>query len=181
MIEKLIKKVVEDAEKKAESIIKKAEEELQELYLAGKEKIDREYEDKLRFEKGKTDRENERRVSGFRMDKGKELLALQNGFIEEVMKRIEERFNDCLNENIRDIIASFCKDIKEKDYVVTVPESSGNLEIKDVKIEKDKNLKNAFVVSSGKWKIVFNWDRIKITMGDTLREKIGRYFTGDNG
>ncbi len=176
MIEKLIKKIIEDAEKKAEGIIRDAEKRLQELYAAEKDRIDREYVDRLRFEKEKIDSGNERRISTFRMDKEKEILAMQNGFIENVMKKMEEMFNSYLRENTGAIIASICEKMKEDDYTVTVPESS-IIEIKDAKIKTDANLKNAFVVDAGKWKVVFNWESIKNTMGDTLREKIGGYFT----
>ncbi len=181
MIDKLIQKVVEDAEKKAEEIIEKARKELRELFAAEKEKIDREYEEKLRSEKERIDRENERKVAGFRMEREKELLALKNSYIEMVMKKLEEKFNASLNEDIWDVVASFCRDMKEKNCRVTVPDSAGDVEIAGIKVVKDRNLKDAFVVSSEKWKIVFNWDRIRTTMGDELKEKIGRYFSGDNG
>jgi len=173
MIEKLIKKVVEDAEKRAEGIIEKAEEELRELFAAEKKKIDREYEEKLRLEKERTDGANERKVAGFRMEREKELLALKNGFIEAVMNKLEERFNASLNEDMRDVVASFCRDINEKNCTVTVPESAGDVVVTGMNTVKDRDLKNAFIVSSGKWKVVFDWDRIKATMGDDLREKIG--------
>ncbi len=181
MIEKLIEKVVEDAEKKAKDLIRKKEKELQERYSAEKEKIDKEYEDKLQAEKEKIDKEEERKFSSFRMEKEKEMLALQNSFIEKVMKKTEERFNNYLNENIRDIIVSLCKKIKGKGYRVTVPESAGDFDIEGVKVERDKNLKNTFVISAEKWKVVFNWESVKNAMGDSLREKIGRYFIGADG
>jgi vacuolar-type H+-ATPase subunit E/Vma4 len=181
MVEKLIKKVVEDAEKKAEDIIKKAEKELQECYSAEKEKIDKEYEDKLQAEKSKVDKEEERKFSSFRMEKGKEVLALQNTFIDKVMEKIEERFNGYLNKNMKDMIIFLCKGIGEKDFVVRVPESAENLEIKDIKVEKDRNLKNGFVVSSGKWNLVFDWESVKTTMADRLREKIGGVFASTDG
>jgi vacuolar-type H+-ATPase subunit E/Vma4 len=181
MLEKLIKKVVEDAEKRAEDIIKKAEKELQERYSVEKEKIDKEYEDKLQVEKEKVDKEEEKKFSSFRLEKEKEVLSLQNTFIDTVMKKIEERFNEHINKNMKDIIVFFCKDIEEKNSFVKVPESAENFEIKDIKVEKDKSLKNGFIISSGKWKIVFNWDRVKAAMADRLREKIGGVFTGVDG
>lgn len=181
MIDKLIQKVVEDAEKTAREIIEKAEQELHQLFAKEKEKIDKEYEEKLRSEKERIDREYERKISSFRMEKEKELLALRNGFIEEVMKNLEERFNSSLNEDIWDVVASFCRDIKNKNCTVIVPESAGDVEVPGLKIVKDRNLKNGFIVSAERWKVVFNWNRIMSTMGDELREKAGRYFSAGNG
>lgn len=176
MIEKLIKKVVEDAEEKAQEIIEKAENECLELFALEKKAIEREYGDRLRLEKERIDGENARKIAGFRMESEKELLALKNSFIEEVMKKLEKRFYASLNEDIWDIVASFCREIKEKNCRVTVPESAGDVEISGVKVIKDRDLKDAFIVSTEKWKIAFTWDRIRDVLGDELRENIGRQF-----
>ena len=180
MLDKFIKKVIEEAEKKASDIIREAEEELEARYNAEKVTIDKEYELKLQAEKEKIDKEMERGISTFVMEKEKELLALKNKFIDEVLKKIEERFNDYLRENMKEIIISVCRDINEKDYIVKVPADS-DVTIEGMKIEKDSSLKDAFVVSSSDWDMVFNWEKIKASMDDVLREKIGKFFSQDNG
>ena len=126
------------------------------------------------------DGDNERKLSNFRLDREKKLLALKNQFISEAMKKTEEKFNEYLNGNMKEIIVSLCKDMKEKDFKVKVPVSAGKLEIKDIKTEEDATLENAFVIESGKWKVLFGWSGIRTTMEDLLKEKTGRFFT-DNG
>ncbi len=182
-MDKLIKKVIEDAEKKAKGIIGKAKETLNEKFTAEKEKIEKEYEVKLFSAKARIDRENEIKFSRFRMEKEQELLALKNSFIEEVLKAQERKFNEYLNKNMKDIIISACRDLGGKNYTVKIPESAGDMaEIKDVKMEKDKMLRDAFVISAEKWSIVFNWEHIRVMMEDELKEKAGKYlFNVKNG
>ncbi|MBN1444962.1 MAG: hypothetical protein JW957_02495 [Candidatus Omnitrophica bacterium] len=182
-MDKLIKKVIEDAEKKAEGIIGKAKETLNEKFAAEKENIEKEYEGKLRDAKNRIDKESEIRLSRFRMDKEKELLALKNSFIEEVLKVEEKKFNEYLNKNMKDIIVSACRELGGKNYTVKIPESAEDMaEIKDVKIEKDKTLRDAFIISAEKWSIVFNWEHIRVMMEDELKEKAGKYlFNVKNG
>jgi len=182
-MDKLIKKVIEDAEKKAEWIIGKAKETLNEKFAVEKEKIEKEYERKLLDAKNKIDKEREIKLSRFRMEKEQELLALKNSFIEEVLKAEEKKFNEYLNKNMKDIIISACRDLGGKNCVVKIPESAGDMpEIKNVRIEKDKTLRDAFVISCEKWSIVFNWESVKAAMADELREKAGRYlFNEKNG
>jgi len=173
MLEKLIKKVIEEAEKKASDIVREAEEELEARYSAEKVAIDKEYELKLQAEKEKIDREAERSISAFVMEKEKELLALKNNFIDEVLKKTEERFNEYLKENMKEIIISVCRDISEKDYIVKIPADT-DITIEGMKIERDSSLKDAFIISSSNWDMVFNWEKIKASMEDILREKIGK-------
>jgi len=174
MLEKLIKKVIEEAEKKASDIVREAEEELEARYSAEKVAIDKEYELKLQAEKEKIDREAERSISAFVMEKEKELLALKNNFIDEVLKKIEKKFNEYLKENMKEIIISVCRDISEKDYIVKIP-ADIDITIEGMKIEKDSSLKDAFIISSSNWDMVFNWEKIKASMEDVLREKIGKF------
>jgi|GEM_PF-961672 len=183
MIDKLIRKVIEDAKKEAEDTVLKAKEETGEKFRAEKEKIEREYDRKLAAAKERIDRESERKLSGFRMDKEKEILALQNSFIEEVLKIEEEKFREYLNRNMKNIIASLCRDTGKNNLVVRVPESAGEMTgMKDVKIERDRRLKDSFVIAAGKWKVVFDWERVRMTMEEDLRKKIGEYIFGlDNG
>ncbi|MDD3726614.1 MAG: hypothetical protein PHI44_05405 [Candidatus Ratteibacteria bacterium] len=180
MLDKLIKKVVEDAEKKAEGLIEEAEKELEAMYLAEKMAIEKEYEEKLQTEKNRIDRNAERKISAFVMEKEKELLALKNGLIDEVMKKLEERFNEYLKENMKGLITSICKDIdKEKEYVVKIP-AEADIYVDGIKIEKDNKLKNAFVIVAPEWDIVFNWESIKASIGDTLREKAASLLSQGN-
>jgi len=174
MLDKLIKKVIEDAEKKASDIVREAEKELEARYSAEKVAIDKEYELKLQAEKEKIDREAERSISAFVMEKEKELLSLKNNFIDEVLKKTEERFNEYLKENMKDIIISVSRDIKEKDYIVKVPADT-DITIEGMKIEKDSSLKDAFIISSSNWEMVFNWEKIRVSMDDVLREKLGKF------
>lgn len=182
-MDKLIKKVIEDAEKKAEGIIGKAKQTLDEKLTAEKEKIESEYEEKLLDAKNKIDKESEIKLSRFRMDKEKKFLVLKNSFIEEVFKAEEKKFNEYLNKNMKDIIISACRDLGGKNYTVKIPESAGDMsEIKDVKIEKDKTLRDAFVISAERWSIVFNWEHIRVMMEDELKEKAGKHlFDEKNG
>ncbi|MCM8761997.1 MAG: hypothetical protein NC929_01585 [Candidatus Omnitrophica bacterium] len=181
MLDKLIKKVIEDAEKKAADIIREAKEELEERYAAEKNIIDKEYELKLQVEKEKMERENERKISAFVMDKEKELLALRNSFIDEVLKKVEDRFNEYLNRNMEEIIKSFCKEIKEDDYKVRIP-ADKDIHIDGVfKIERDDSIKNGFVIFSSKWEVVFNWESVEKSIEDILREKAGKFFLQNNG
>lgn len=180
MLDKLIKKVIDDAEKKAKDIIEKAEMELEERYLTESRVIEKEYEEKIWREKDEIDREVERSISAFVMEKEKEILALKNSFIDEVLKKTEERFNEFLRENMKEIIKSLIKDIKENDYVVRIPQDA-DVNIEGVKIEKDNNLKNGFVVVSSGWDIVFNWESIMTTLEETLRSKIVSLLPQING
>ncbi|MCM8778081.1 MAG: hypothetical protein NC905_07495 [Candidatus Omnitrophica bacterium] len=181
MLDKLIKKVIEDAEKKADDIIREAKKELEEKYTAEKKLIDKEYELKLQVKKEEVDKEKEREILNFIMEKEKELLALKNSFIDEVLKMVENRFNEYLNRNMEEIIKSFCKEIKEDDYKVRIP-ADKDIHIDGVfKIERDDSIKNGFVIFSSKWEVVFNWESVEKSIEDILREKAGKFFLQNNG
>ena len=180
MLDKLIKKVIEDAEKKADDIVREAEKELEERYTAERSVIDKEYELKLQVEKEKIDREKERKIDSFIMGREKELLALRNTFIDEVLKRVQGKFNDYVNKNMKEIVNSFCKDIKEKDYKVRVP-ADADVHIEGVKVEKDTSIKDGFIIFSSKWEVIFNWESVKKSIEEKLREKAGKLFLQKNG
>ncbi|MCX8082347.1 MAG: hypothetical protein N3D17_02965 [bacterium] len=180
MLDKLIKKVIEDAENKALNIIEEAEKEIDERYKAEKESIEKEYEIKIKKYQEEVDREMERKITAFVMEKDKELLAIKNSFIDEVLKNVEDKFNDYLMKNMKDVIVSVCKDIKEKEYVIKVP-AGADIKIDGVKIEKDSSLNNTFIIVSDNWDIVFNWDNVKSSIEDNLRERISSLLSQDNG
>lgn len=179
MLDKLIKKVIKDAEKKASSIIEDAERDLEVRYQAERTAIEKKYKEKLREEKTNIDREMELSISSFIMEREKELLALQNSFIDEILQKVEERFNDYLNKKMKELIIYACRNIKEKEYVVQVP-TEADIDIEGIKIEKNIKLKAAFIIVSPRWEIVFDWKSINASIGDILREKTAALLK-DNG
>lgn len=179
MLDKLIKKVIKDAENKASDIIENAEKDLEAKYLTESMVIEKEYKEKLQKEKNKTDREMELQISSFVMERERELLALKNSFIDEVLNKVEERFKDYLNKRMEELIVFVCNEIKEKEYIVQVP-TEADIDIEGIKIEKNIKLKAAFIIVSPRWEIVFDWKSINASIGDILREKTAALLK-DNG
>jgi vacuolar-type H+-ATPase subunit E/Vma4 len=172
MVDKLIEKVIEDAEKKKEDILQKAREELQKRWDAEKEKINQEFEKKLLAEKEEIDKTAEMEIVSVRMDAEKKLLAVKNSLIEEVEKKIGKQFNNYLNENMKDIISLVKKQLGSEEINIKVPEGKDGG-------QKDESLKNAFKIEGEKWEIVFGWEQIKSTMTEELKQKISSSLFGD--
>ncbi|HNS33051.1 MAG TPA: hypothetical protein PKN36_08780 [bacterium] len=180
MVKNLVDKIILDARGKAQDSLKKAEARLEETFLQKKGIIAKEYEEKLDAARKKIDSDMERKLSNFRMEREKEILELQNRLIEEVRKKIEEKFNLNLRDNMNEIIKGLAGEIKGKEYSIKVPETA-EVEIENVRVEKDAGLKDAFLLEGAKWKLLFNWERFSSAVSGYIREKAGEYLFGDNG
>ena len=92
------------------------------------------------------------------------------------MKRIEGKFTLYLNEKTGEAINSVCSEMKEDDYIVKIQEAAGNIKVAGIKIEKSQSVENSFRVEGKNWSVVFNWDSVKVAIGDTLKERIAVLF-----
>jgi len=181
MVKHLLDRIIVDAGNKAGEAVKNAGSRLEKEFLEKKEIIAKEFEEKLDVAKKRIDREKEREISNFRMEKEKEFLELQNKFIAEVIARIKEKFDLFLKNNMKDIIAGFTQENREKECFVKVPETAGDMKIEGVTIEKDPGLGDAFLLEGKNWKLLFNWERFSSAIYWHIKEKTGRYLFDDNG
>ena len=181
MVKNLTDKIIRDARDRAEKFVKEAEEKLEKMLYDREKIISKEYAEKLAEAEKSADREAEKEISNFRLEKGKEILERKNRLIKEVMEKLEEKFNLYLKDNMEGIIAGLAKEINEEDYTVKVPETSGDISIKGVRVEKDGKLKNAFIFEGKSWSLLFNWERFSGAVSGYVREKAGRYLFEDNG
>ncbi|MCM8766524.1 MAG: hypothetical protein NC816_01275 [Candidatus Omnitrophica bacterium] len=159
MVEKLIKKLIEEAEKKAEVILEQGRKDFEKKLNLEREKIEREFEEKFQNQKNKIDLEIEREIISFKIEKEKEILLIKNRIIEDVVEKIEEKFNQFLNENMEVIIEKVLSNLNEKEVEIFVPE--GKKIDQKYKVITDKNLKNSFKIKSKLWEIEFSWASIK--------------------
>ena len=153
MVEKLISKLIEEAKGKAEEIFEKGKKEFEEKFKIEKEKLDIEFEEKLKLEKKKIDSEIERGIINFKIEKEKEILAIKNKIIDEVIEKVLSNLN-------------------EKDVEIFVPEGQ-KINLK-YKVVNDKNLKNSFRIKSKLWEIEFSWDSIKTIFEGFIKEEASK-------
>jgi V/A-type H+-transporting ATPase subunit E len=172
MVEKLISKLIEEAKGKAEEIFEKGKKEFEEKFKIEKEKLDIEFEEKLKLEKKKIDSEIERGIINFKIEKEKEILAIKNKIIDEVIEKIKDRFNLFLNENMEEVIEKILSNLNEKDVEIFVPEGQ-KINLK-YKVVNDKNLKNSFRIKSKLWEIEFSWDSIKTIFEGFIKEEASK-------
>jgi V/A-type H+-transporting ATPase subunit E len=172
MVEKLIDKLIEEAKKKAEEILKKGKKEFEEKLRIEKEKLDNEFEEKLKFEKKKIDSEIEKEIINFRIEKEKEILAIKNKIIDEVIEKVKNKFNLFLNENMEQVIEKVLTNLNEKDIEIFVPEGQ-KINLK-YKVINDKNLKNSFKIKSKLWEIEFSWESIKTIFEGFIKEEASK-------
>ncbi|MCM8785465.1 MAG: hypothetical protein NC827_06220 [Candidatus Omnitrophica bacterium] len=172
MVEKLIKKIIEEAEKKAEIILEQGKKEFEKKLKIEKEKLEKEFEEKLQKEKDKINLEIEREIISFKIEKEKEVLSIKNKIIEDMIEKIKERFNKFLNENMEAIIENLLSNLSEKDVEIFVPE--GKKINQKCKVINDKNLKNSFIIKSKLWEIEFSWENIKNIFEPFIKERANK-------
>ena len=180
MVNRLTEKIILDSETKSEERIRIAFEKLEKTLLERKDLIIKEFEVKLLSAKENIDKENEIEVGLFRLEKEKEMLLLQNVLIKEVMDGLKKKFNLFIKENIASIITGLLKDVEEKNLVIKVPEASADINIEGVKIVKDANITDSFLLEGKNWKLLFNWERFSQSIEGYIREKIGKELFEDN-
>ena len=176
MVEKLIEKVIKDAEEKKERIIKEAENKLADLWAKEKEKIENEFKERIETEKRKIRKYIETEIGSFKLDKEKEILYLKNNIIEEILKKIEIKFNKFLEENIESIVKNIFEKIEDGEYNLKIP-NSYNFVIdnpsKKINIIKS-DIENSFIIEGKNWDITFNWNNVKVVFQNELIEEINK-------
>lgn len=173
MVEKLIKKIIEDAEKKKEEIIKEAKEKAEKLWEERKKKIDEEFEKKISEEKERIKSEIFSDITNFRLEKKKEFLSAKNQIIEKVMEKIEKKFKDYLSENFQKIVENIIKMAGDEEFLIKIPEDM-DLKVEKGKIVKEKGIVNGFIIESKNWDIKFDWENIKLNFEKELIGEISK-------
>lgn len=170
-MEKLIKKIIEEAEEKSRKIIEEANNHLESEWKKKKKEIDLEYEKKIELMKKNIDREISNDIVNFKLEKQKDILAAKNELIRECEEKIKGKFNQYLNENMQQIIKSILSKTDEKDLKIFIPEDK-ELKVDGYTVEKKKDIKDKFQMEGKKWSIEFSWDIIKNLAGQELRKNI---------
>ena len=173
MVEKLIKKIIQDAEKKKEQIIKEAEERAEKLWEEKKKKIEEDFEKRLMEEKDRIKREILSEIINFRLEKRKEFLSVKNEIIKKVMEKIEKKFKDYLSADFQKIVENVIKRIKTEEFLIRIPQNI-DLKVERGKVVKDKDLADGFIIEGKKWDIKFNWEGIKLNFEKELISEISK-------
>lgn len=171
-MENLIKKIMEEAEEKSKIIIEEAKNFLNSEWEKEKNKIDEEYKEKEEKLKKGIDSEISNEIVNFKIEKNKEILSLKNELIEKCEEEIEKKFNEYLNKNMGKIISSLLSKVDDKKEIkVLIPENS-DVKLDGYEIEKNKEIKDKFLIQGKKWDIEFSWDVVRNAVGEKLRMEV---------
>lgn len=175
-MDKLISKVIKDAEERAEEIAREAEEELEEKLAAKKKEVEEDFDMKLKAAKSLIEKNSLMEIANKRLTHEKELLAIKNSYVENVLEKLESNFGKFLTDDMEQVLSTFTGEIGDMEYTVTIPDND-KIEIDETRFKKiirDKSIQNGIKIETADWDLFFNWQKVEDVIGEELRKLVAK-------
>lgn len=182
MVEKLINKIIREAEEKGRSIVEEAGQKLQAAWAKEQARLKEAYQARLEQEKQELQRRTEIETTNVRLQNEQAVLAAKNRYLEEIWKTLEGKFDDFVERHFPSLLQDAVQGLENGSYTVRIPARLDfawkDSTSKKVKVVKDEAVRNGFVIESGPWVLRFNWENIRQVLFSELVEEINRHLFG---
>jgi len=165
MLDKLINRVLKEAEKEEARIIAEAESQTTSLWEKEKQQIETEFQNRLQKEKEKVQQRIQEKLSREKLARQKEILKERNRCLEEVLQEVKKNFLAWLEKEEVTFLLRMLKNLDEKNLTVYVPAEKKKkfqeMLPESVSVIGKEKIKEGFVIEGPDWDIVFDWEFVK--------------------
>ncbi|HOJ40703.1 MAG TPA: hypothetical protein PKX93_04810 [bacterium] len=167
MLDKLLARVMEEAEKQSQQILSAAREEAARLLQKKQEEIEEEFRHRLHQEKELLAERYRERLARLKLSGQQEILREKNRCLGEVLEEVKTLFLSWMEEKGPEYLGKLLRQLKgkEESYTVYVPagkESRYAVSLPaGVKLVGQSGLNDGFLVAGPDFNLSLNWERVK--------------------